>query len=60
MPSRSSSGTTLDPRMVTAKRCARELRGGEVVNLGFGPKPNARDGDSDMTKGSNEPMTAGV
>jgi hypothetical protein len=60
MASRSSSATALDPRIVIAKRCDLELRGGELVNLGFGPKPNARSGDSDMTNGGNEPMTAGV
>jgi acyl CoA:acetate/3-ketoacid CoA transferase len=35
--------TALDPAFVIAKRCALELRDGEVVNRGFGQKPNTRD-----------------
>jgi acetate CoA/acetoacetate CoA-transferase beta subunit len=76
--------THMTAREIIARQCARELRNGEVVNLGFGiptltanylpdglsvifhtengcfgfgPKPNTRTADSDLTNAGCEPVT---
>jgi acetate CoA/acetoacetate CoA-transferase beta subunit len=76
--------TDMSPREIIARQCARELRNGEVVNLGFGiptltanylpdglsvifhtengcfgfgPKPDTRAADSDLTNAGCEPVT---